>query len=68
MRDARITTIYEGTTGIQALDLVGRKILRDGGQALMALLSEMEAFDAEIEQAGDQLSAIRNSFSEGKAC
>ena len=67
MRDARITTIYEGTTGIQALDLVGRKILRDGGQALMALLSEMEAFDAEIEQAGDQLSAIRNSFSEGKA-
>ena len=32
-RDARITTIYEGTTGIQAADLVGRKILRDGGVA-----------------------------------
>jgi hypothetical protein len=32
LRDARITTIYEGTTGIQAMDLVGRKIARDGGQ------------------------------------
>ena len=32
-RDARITPIYEGTTGIQANDLVGRKIARDGGAA-----------------------------------
>ncbi len=40
-RDARITTIYEGTNGIQALDLVGRKVLRDGGGALEDLLSEM---------------------------
>src|SRR5215467_9783116 len=36
LRDARITTIYEGTTGIQANDLIGRKIARDGGKALFA--------------------------------
>jgi len=36
-RDARILTIYEGTTAIQANDLIGRKVLRDGGAALMAL-------------------------------
>lgn len=41
-RDARILTIYEGTTGIQALDLVGRKTLADKGTALAQLLTEME--------------------------
>ena len=40
-RDARITTIYEGTSGIQAGDLVGRKIIRDQGAALRALFDEM---------------------------
>jgi alkylation response protein AidB-like acyl-CoA dehydrogenase len=40
-RDARITPIYEGTTGIQANDLVGRKIVRDGGRAAQALVEEM---------------------------
>jgi 3-(methylthio)propanoyl-CoA dehydrogenase len=43
LRDARITPIYEGTTGIQANDLVGRKIARDGGAAAQALISEIEA-------------------------
>ena len=42
-RDARITTIYEGTTGIQALDLVGRKITRDGGAAAGELVARMRA-------------------------
>jgi alkylation response protein AidB-like acyl-CoA dehydrogenase len=42
-RDARIMTIYEGTTGIQGLDLVGRKILGDNGQALQELLDEIHA-------------------------
>ena len=42
-RDARIMTIYEGTTGIQGLDLVGRKILADNGQALQELLDEIHA-------------------------
>ncbi|WP_172327217.1 acyl-CoA dehydrogenase [Mangrovicoccus sp. HB161399] len=45
-RDARITTIYEGTTGIQALDLVGRKITRDGGRAAGEIVAQMRA-DAE---------------------
>lgn len=47
MRDARITTIYEGTTGIQARDLVFRKIRGDGGQALTALLDEI---DGDVDQ------------------
>ena len=47
MRDARITTIYEGTTGIQANDLVGRKVLRDEGKALFAAIADMR----EVEQA-----------------
>jgi hypothetical protein len=42
-RDARITTIYEGTTAIQANDLVGRKTLADNGQALADLLKDMQA-------------------------
>jgi hypothetical protein len=41
LRDARITTIYEGTTGIQAMDLVGRKIARDGGRTVKAWLDEV---------------------------
>ena len=41
LRDARITTIYEGTTGIQALDLVGRKIARDKGEAAREIIAEM---------------------------
>jgi alkylation response protein AidB-like acyl-CoA dehydrogenase len=41
-RDARIMTIYEGTTGIQGLDLVGRKVLGDGGEALDDFLNEMQ--------------------------
>ncbi len=45
-RDARITTLYEGTTGIQALDLVGRKLLQLQGEGLQALLEEARAFVA----------------------
>jgi len=41
LRDARITTIYEGTTGIQAQDLVGRKVLRDEGRGVRNLLRDM---------------------------
>ncbi len=43
LRDARITAIYEGTTGIQANDLIGRKIGRDKGAAMTALLDEVQA-------------------------
>lgn len=50
-RDARITTIYEGTTAIQANDLVGRKIARDGGAAAGALIADIEATVAASEGA-----------------
>jgi len=42
-RDARITSIYEGTTGIQANDLLGRKLVRDHGSGFQALMNEMHA-------------------------
>jgi len=41
VRDARIAQIYEGANGVQALDLIGRKMLRDGGKAASALIAEM---------------------------
>jgi len=44
VRDARIAMIYEGANGIQALDLVGRKLGKDGGRALMAFLNEIGDF------------------------
>jgi len=44
VRDARIAMIYEGANGIQALDLVGRKLPRDGGRAVMAFFAEVGAF------------------------
>jgi len=56
-RDARILTIYEGTTGIQGLDLVGRKILGDNGEALQGLLDEIQATAQEMSSI-DSLSAM----------
>jgi alkylation response protein AidB-like acyl-CoA dehydrogenase len=49
MRDARILTIYEGTTGIQAADLVGRKVLREGGKSLQVLLQEIDRDAGELQ-------------------
>ena len=48
LRDARITTIYEGTTGIQAMDLVGRKIAREGGATAKAWLGEVKKLDPQL--------------------
>jgi alkylation response protein AidB-like acyl-CoA dehydrogenase len=48
LRDARITTIYEGTTGIQAMDLIGRKVAHEKGASAFALISEMRAVEAEL--------------------
>lgn len=44
VRDARISMLYEGANGIQALDLVGRKLPKDGGRVAMAFFAEVEAF------------------------
>jgi acyl-CoA dehydrogenase len=44
VRDARISMIYEGANGVQALDLVGRKLPRDGGRALQAFMGEVSGY------------------------
>jgi alkylation response protein AidB-like acyl-CoA dehydrogenase len=44
VRDARIAQVYEGANGIQALDLVGRKLGRDGGRAIMAFFNEVQTY------------------------
>jgi len=62
LRDARILTIYEGTTGIQGLDLMGRKIIRDKGMALAELIAEMSAFSLELESGGADLTVIAVPF------
>ncbi len=68
LRDARITTIYEGTTGIQANDLVGRKIAREGGATAKAWLEHLQAFDAELaKSANTDVQAIRAALAAGAA-
>jgi alkylation response protein AidB-like acyl-CoA dehydrogenase len=59
LRDARITTIYEGTTSIQANDLLGRKIVRDGGAEAHRLIAEMRQVASALQSHSDmQLKAI----------
>ncbi len=66
LRDARITTIYEGTTGIQAGDLVGRKIAREGGATAKGLVSELKRFDAELAKSKNaDVQAVRASLAAG---
>ena len=66
LRDARITSIYEGTTGIQANDLIGRKLARDGGLAARALVAAMRATEADLAVVtGEDFTAIRQSLGEG---
>ena len=62
LRDARITPIYEGTTGIQANDLIGRKLARDGGLAAQAVIAQMREVAAELS-AEPNLSAVAPVFS-----
>jgi acyl-CoA dehydrogenase len=62
MRDARILPIYEGTTGIQALDLMGRKMLRDQGAAMRELIDELRAGGREFAAAGADLSSFAQQF------
>jgi len=60
LRDARITSIYEGTTAIQANDLVGRKLLRDRGAALRSVLCAMQGTVAALVlYEGEDMAAIR---------
>ncbi|MCX5544908.1 acyl-CoA dehydrogenase [Paraburkholderia sp. CNPSo 3076] len=65
-RDARILAIYEGTTAIQANDLVGRKTVRDGGAVAKALLGEIARTAEELGQAGGAAAAsMREQLEKG---
>jgi hypothetical protein len=69
-RDARITTIYEGTTQIQALDLLGRKIMQQRGEGLQLFLEQLGAFcaqhadDAALKDLVAKLAALTREWSE----
>jgi alkylation response protein AidB-like acyl-CoA dehydrogenase len=67
LRDARILTIYEGTTGIQAGDLVGRKILRDKGAALDQFFADIQQTVTALEDTAEQLPRIAASLAQGLA-
>ena len=70
LRDAKILTIYEGTTAIQANDLVGRKTARDGGQFAKAIAAQIEVTEADLLKSGSpdalavakRLTAAREAF------
>ncbi|SEL83172.1 acyl-CoA dehydrogenase [Halomonas daqiaonensis] len=66
LRDARIAPIYEGTNGIQALDLAGRKLQRDGGAALESLVGEVETTAATLKENGE-LAELGESLAGGAA-
>ncbi len=67
-RDARITTIYEGTTGIQANDFIGRKTARDGGAVARVVADEMDKVAQELARHGEpNLKAIGARLAEGVA-
>jgi hypothetical protein len=71
-RDAKILTIYEGTTAIQANDLVGRKTARDGGQVAKGIAAQIEITEAQLNTQGSadavavakRLKAAREAFLE----
>jgi len=66
LRDARITAIYEGTTGIQANDLVGRKIAREAGATVKGWLGVLRGFDAELAKSSNaDIRALRLQLAAG---
>ena len=67
-RDIRIAPIYEGTNGIQANDLVGRKLMRDKGAAARDFIAGLRASDGDLASSrGEDLSTIRAALAEGAA-
>ena len=68
VRDARIAQIYEGTNGVQALDLVGRKVIRDGGEGVRLLISHIREDTIDplhrdaLEENLDRLNAVTESI------
>jgi len=66
-RDARITPIYEGTNGIQSIDLVARKLPMDGGSVVRGYLAEIEALDDALGEAGERFHGLRVNLREALA-
>ncbi len=66
-RDVKIGSIYEGTTGIQALDLVGRKLIRDAGATATNIVDEIDAFAATLDGGDADISAIQAELTKGVA-
>ena len=67
LRDVRITTIYEGTTGIQSNDLIGRKLAKDRGAAMSALLADMEGGLRALTGTDPVVAAVRQAALDGVA-
>ena len=68
MRDARIITIYEGTTAIQANDLIGRKTAKEGGKSMQQLLADIAETGSALRASGNpQLKAIADALGDGIA-
>jgi alkylation response protein AidB-like acyl-CoA dehydrogenase len=71
VRDSRITMIYEGTNGIQALDLVGRKLASNGGRAVFSFFAELDDFlgtagdDAELQPFVEGLTTVKGQLQDG---
>ena len=64
-RDSRIAPIYEGTNGIQAMDLVGRKLRRDGGEGMKALIADLDSILALAEASSLELSVCTHALKNG---
>ena len=64
-RDSKILTIYEGTTAIQANDLVGRKTVRDGGAVAKGLIAQVRATAAQLAEVQGDLAAVSRRLVEG---
>ena len=68
MRDARIITIYEGTTAIQANDLIGRKTAKEGGKSMQQLLADIAETGAALRKSDDAaLKSLADALGEGIA-
>lgn len=65
LRDVRISTIYEGTNGVQAADLVGRKLPVREGKSVLEFLASMREVDADLEAAGEGFASIRSNLTAG---
>jgi hypothetical protein len=67
LRDSRIAMIYEGANGVQALDLVGRKLASNGGRGIMSFFAELDGFVGENASASEELKPFIEGVADAKA-